>query len=469
MSATLIERTARDLRELMVTKQVSAREVLQAHLDRIDAVNPIVNAIVTRSDEIARRAADRADAAVLRGENLGPLHGLPMAHKDLADTAGIRTTYGSTLYAEHVPTVDALIVQRMKAAGAVTVGKTNVPEFGAGIHSTNEVFGPTRNPYDPTRAAGGSSGGAAAALAARMVPLADGSDDGGSLRNPGTFCNVVGLRPSVGLVGSWPNADPFWALAVEGPMARTVSDLTLLLSVLGQPDPRCPFSAHSAGFADVPLERDFSELTVAWSPTLDGQLRVDAAVVAAMTPARAALESVTAGVAEAAPDMTGVDAAYRTLRSFNRLFGFGEQQARHPEAFGPRMTETIAYGRTRTADDILSAHRDRAAFHSRLMSFLAEHHYLITTVTQVLPQPVEDLWATQVDGEPTSSYLDSMRSTYWFTLAGVPALSLPAGFSESGLPVGVQVIGRPGDDLGVLQLAAALEGVMPAGQRQPSL
>ena len=158
MSATLIDRTARDLRELMVTKQVSAREVLQAHLDRIDAVNPIVNAIVTRSDEIARRAADRADAAVLRGENLGPLHGLPMAHKDLADTAGIRTTYGSTLYAEHVPTADALIVQRMKAAGAVTVGKTNVPEFGAGIHSTNEVFGPTRNPYDPTRAAGGAAG-----------------------------------------------------------------------------------------------------------------------------------------------------------------------------------------------------------------------------------------------------------------------------------------------------------------------
>ena len=469
MADELIYRTARELRDLMVGKQVSAREVLQAHLDRIDEVNPAINAIVTRSDEIAHQAADRADAAVLRGEDLGPLHGLPMAHKDLADTAGIRTTYGSTLYADHVPAADALIVARMKAAGAVTVGKTNVPEFGAGIHSTNEVFGPTRNPYDPARAAGGSSGGAAAALAAGMVPLADGSDDGGSLRNPATFCNIVGFRPSVGLVGVWPNSDPFWPLAVEGPMARNVSDLALLLSVLAQPDPRSPYTAHSAGFADVPLERDFSQLSVAWSPTLAGQLRVDAAVLAAMAPARAAVESVTAGVVQDAPDVSGVDQAYRTLRSFNRVYGFGDLQAEHPEAFGARMTETIAYGRTRTADDLLAAHRDRAAFHGRLLDFLAEHHYLITTVTQVLPQPVEDLWATEVDGEPATSYLDSMRSTYWFTLAGVPALSLPAGFSESGLPVGVQIIGRPGDDLGVLQLAAALEKVLPAGQRRPSL
>lgn len=465
----LYYRTARELRELMVSGQVSAAEVLQAHLDRIDQVNPGINAIITRSDEVAREAARRADEAVRRGENLGPLHGLPMAHKDLADTAGIRTTYGSTLFANHVPDTDELIVARMKAAGAVTVGKTNVPEFGAGIHSTNEVFGPTRNPYNRALAAGGSSGGAAAALAAGMVPLADGSDDGGSLRNPATYCNIVGFRPSIGRVAVWPSSDPFWPLAVEGPMARNVSDLALLLSVLAEPSDRAPWSATGAGFPDPVLEQDFSGITVAYSPTLQGQLRVDPRVVAAMQPARAALADITGGVVETAPDMSGVDQAYLTLRSFNRVFGFGELQQAHPEAFGPRMTETIEYGRTRTVDDLIRAHRDRAAAFERIRSFLDENNFLVTTVTQVLPHPVEQLWAPEIDGEPTTSYLDSMQSTYWFTLAGVPALSLPAGFTESGLPVGVQIIGRPGDDLGVLRLAAAIERVLPTGDRRPEL
>ncbi len=461
--------SARELRAMMLAKQVSAVEVLQAHLDRIDRINPMVNAIVTRSDDRARQAAERADAAVRRGENLGPLHGIPMAHKDLADTAGIRTTYGSVLYADHVPAADALIVRRMIGAGAVTVGKTNVPEFGAGIHSTNEVFGSTRNPYNPALTAGGSSGGAAAALATGLIPLADGSDCGGSLRNPASFCNVVGLRPSLGRVASWPTSDPFWPLAVEGPMARTVGDVALLLSVLGQPDAGSPLTANAAGFADVPLERDFSGTSVAFSPDLGGQLAVDPGVVAAMQPARRALERITAGVVEAAPEMTGADDAYRVLRGFNRVLGYGELQAAHPEAFGPRMTETISFGRTLALDDLVRAHRARAAVFDRIRGFLAEHHYLVTVVTQVLPWPVEQLWATQIDGQATNSYLDSMRSTYWFTLTGLPAISVPAGFTDDGLPVGVQIVGPPGDDLGVLQLAAAVEGSLATGTRRPEI
>ena len=227
---------------LLRRREVSAREVTAAHVERIEGVDGAVNAIVTRTFDAALDQAARADEALARGAEPGLLHGLPVAHKDLLDTAGVRTTYGSPLFADHVPDRDELIVQRMAAAGAISLGKTNTPEFGAGSHTVNPVFGATRNPYDLSRSAGGSSGGAAAALAARMICLADGSDLGGSLRNPASFCNVVGLRPSPGRVPAWPVADVADVLGVDGPMARTVADVALLLAVLSGPDPRVPLA-----------------------------------------------------------------------------------------------------------------------------------------------------------------------------------------------------------------------------------
>lgn len=467
MSDDLCRRPAYELRDLMAAGEVSAREVLEAHLARIDRLNPALNAIVTRVDDRAREQAQRADEALARGETPGPLHGLPIAHKDLADTAGIRTTGGSPLYADRVPEHDALIVARMKAAGCVTVGKTNVPELGAGIQTTNDVFGPTRNPYDPALTCGGSSGGAAVALATGMVPLADGSDCGGSLRNPASFCNVVGFRPSLGRVPTWPNADPFWPLATEGPMGRTVADVHLLLTVLAPADARSPLATGELGCLAGSLERDFTGVPVAYSDDLGGQLAVDRSVRDAMRPARAALARITGAVADAAPDMDGADTAYRTLRGFNRVYLYDELQRAHPEAFGPRMTWTIAYGRELTTADLLEAHRARAAVFDRVRVFLDTHQYLVTVVTQVPPWSVERLYPDDVDGVPCANYLDCMRSTYWWTLTGLPAASVPAGFTEAGLPVGVQVIGRAGDDMGVLQLARALERDLDAGARRP--
>ena len=249
-------------------REVSAREVIAAHIARIEALDGAVNAVVTGCFDTALAKAADADAALARGQSTGLLHGLPVAHKDLFDTAGVRTTYGSPLFAENVPSRDALVVQRMSAAGAISLGKTNVPEFGAGSHTVNPVFGATRNPFDLTRSAGGSSGGAAAALAARMICLADGSDLGGSLRNPAGFCNVVGLRPSPGRVPDWPFSDVADVLGVAGPMARTVADVALLLMVLSGPDPRVPLALDAAPPVAEPdqiaglLERDLRGVRV---------------------------------------------------------------------------------------------------------------------------------------------------------------------------------------------------------------
>src|SRR6187200_3646884 len=251
----LWRRSAVDLARSLRSREVSAREVLAAHLARIEETNPAINAIVTLVPERALEQAGAADQALARGESVGPLHGLPIAHKDLADTAGVRTTYGSPIYADHVPEEDEPFVTRVREAGAVLLGKTNTPEFGAGSHTFNPVFGPTRNPYDLSKSAGGSSGGAAAALATGMVPIADGSDLGGSLRNPASFCGVVGFRPTVGLVPSWPDVDPE-DLSVEGPMARSVEDAALLLSVMADRPDLAVVASQAA---------DHDGLRVAWA------------------------------------------------------------------------------------------------------------------------------------------------------------------------------------------------------------
>src|SRR5215212_3238948 len=317
MRDELCSRPATELAALVCSRQVSARELLDAHLDRIERVNPPLNAIVTLDADGARAAADAADAALSAGEDVGPLHGLPVAHKDTHATGGMRTTWGSPLHTDTVPLRDELILARYKAAGAVRVGKTNVPEFAAGSHTFNTVFGASHNPYRHGLSVGGSSGGAAASLAAGFVPLADGSDMGGSLRNPAAFCNVVGLRPTPGRVPTWPAAMAWSQLSVQGPMGRTVADVALQLSVVAGPDPRVPISLSDepAGFA-APLPERLDGLRVAWAPDLGGRVTVDPAITAVLAPATAVFESLGAVVEEACPNLDGADEVFGTLRAW---------------------------------------------------------------------------------------------------------------------------------------------------------
>jgi amidase len=470
----LWENDALTLAGLLRRREVSAREVTAAHIERIETVDGAVNAVVTRCFEQATARAAAADEALARGEPPGLLHGLPVAHKDLLDTAGVRTTYGSPLFAGHVPDQDALVVRRMAAAGAISLGKTNVPEFGAGSHTVNRVFGPTRNPYDLTRSAGGSSGGAAAALAARMVCLADGSDLGGSLRNPASFCNVAGLRPSPGRVPKWPLADPADTLGVEGPMARTVADLALLLAVQSGPDPGVPLALDApppalASPADVTavLARDLRGLRVAWSADLG--LPVDPAVRAALAPARGVLAGLGCEVTDAAPDLAGADEVFRTWRALRFAASFGPLLREHPGELGPNVAWNIARGQLLTVSDMAQASLLWTALAERVSIFFAGFDVLACPVSQVPPFGVELDWVHEIDGVPQETYLDWMKSAYLISVTGLPAVSVPAGFTPGGLPVGLQLVGRRRADWDLLGVAAAFEAATGHGRVAPAL
>jgi amidase len=433
-----------------------------------------VNAVVTRCFEQAMAKAAAADQALAQGEEPGLLHGLPVAHKDLVDTAGIRTTYGSPLFAEHVPERDELLVSRMSGAGAISLGKTNVPEFGAGSHTVNRVFGATRNPYDLSRSAGGSSGGAAAALAARMVCLADGSDLGGSLRNPASFCNVVGLRPSPGRVPRWPVTDPADTLGVAGPMARTVADAALLLAVQSGPDPRAALALDApppqlAEPADVRrlLAQDPSGLRVAWSADLG--LPVDHAVRAALAPARTVLSDLGCEVSDATPDLAGGDEVFRTWRALRFTTAFGPLLRADPGSIGPNVAWNTERGLELTVADLSRATVRWAALADRISAFFTEFDALACPVSQVPPFAVDLDWVHEIDGVPQETYLDWMRSAYLISVTGLPAISVPAGFTPDGLPVGLQLVGRRRADWDLLSIAAVFEAATGYAQATPSL
>src|SRR4051812_40842958 len=298
-------------------REISARELLEGHLDRIERINPSVTAVIPLAPDGARPAAAAAASARAAGEPVGPLHGLPVAHKDTHATGGMRTTWGSPLHADTVPARDELVVARLKAAGAIRVGKTNVPEFAAGSHTFNPVFGVTHNPYRHGLSAGGSSGGAAAALAAGLVPLAEGSDMGGSLRNPAAFCNVVGLRPTPGRVPTWPSPLGWSQLSVQGPMGRTVADVALHLSVLAGPDPRVPISLESdpTAFA-APLPTSLAGLRVAWAPDLGGRVPVDPAITSVLASSVGVFADLGASVDDDCPNLSGADEVFGTLRAW---------------------------------------------------------------------------------------------------------------------------------------------------------
>jgi amidase len=427
----LCDRTAVDLAELLRGRDVSAVEVLESHLRRIEAVNPAVNAIVTLDVTAARRTAQALDR-IAPGDPRGPLNGLPIAVKDLEDTAGLRTTYGSPIFRDHVPTRDTLVVARLRAAGAVIVGKTNTPEFGVGSQTFNPVFGTTRNPYDLTRTPGGSSGGAAAA----------------------------GRVPDV------PAARPWDPLAVLGPLARTVADAALLLEAMSGPDPRAPLSRHLAPASFTDLDSDPAGLRVAWSERL-GDLPVEPEVTETLIGARNALESMGCVVDDVEPDLGGADLAFEVLRAVGFVQSFGELLRTHPDELKDTLVANTRRGLAVTGAEVADALTAQATTFQRMRSLLQRYDALALPTAQVTPFPADQEWVREIAGVQMRSYLEWMRSCSRISVSAHPAVSVPGGFTPDGLPVGLQLVGRHGDELGLLRLAAAFEAATGAGRRRP--
>ena len=459
---TPARRLALDLKK----RKVSAVELMRAFIERIERVNPKVNAIVTFLPEQALKAAKALDRAK---SPKGPLAGLPIAYKDLVLTKHVRTTFGSLVYENHVPERDHLIVERLGAAGALFIGKTNTPEFGAGSQTFNKVFGVTRNPYDLSKTAGGSSGGAGAAVAAGMLPFADGSDLAASLRNPGNYCNVVGFRPTPGRVPSWPAPNVWDTLGVMGPIARTVDDCAFLLSSMAGPDPRAPTSLPEPGslFAK-PLRRDFRKVRVAWSRDLGG-LPFDPRVPAVLEGHRKTFEALGCVVEEAEPDFSGAVEAFETLRAVSFLARFGPLLEKHRDKLKDTVIWNVEQGMRLTPEKIARAGQMRSELFQRMRAFLERYEFLVCPVNQLPPFPADVEWPREIAGVKLDNYLDWMKSCYYITITSHPAISVPAGFTPEGLPVGVQIVGRYRADFSVLQLAAAFESANDAWKRRPNL
>ena len=449
--------SARGIARRIRTREISAREVMAAFLDRIVRCNPTLNAIVARrEDEACLALADEADRAVASGAASGALHGLPIAFKDLEPATGFPWTRGCPFLRDAYPADDSILVQRLKHAGAVPIGKTNVPQFGMGSHTYNEVYGTTRNPYDVTKSAGGSSGGAAAAIAAGLLPIADGSDFGGSLRNPANFTNIVGFRPSFGLVPDAPNPLPSLGFGVKGPMARSVDDVSFLLAVM------------TGRYAESDLARDLAGVRVAWSPDLDG-LPLDRRVRRVLDGQRRTFEDLGCRVEEACPDFSGVDDFFLTIRAARSWQTLAPLLAGHRDEIKPEAVAEIEAGSRVTAAQLAEAIDRHEAFLDQMRRFHERFEFLICAVNQVPPFDASIDWPHDIDGVRMEHYIAWMKSAYWISATFDPAISVPAGFTADGLPVGVQIAGRRGDDRGVLQLAYAFEQATGCGRRRPPL
>ena len=461
--------SAVEMARLIRAKKLSAREALAAHLAQIERVNPKVNAIVTLVPELAAAAAAKADEMQARKQTLGPLHGLPVAHKDLLDTRGIRTTFGSPLYKDNIPTEDDIVVERMQRAGAITIGKTNTPEFGSGSQTFNTVFGATRNPYDLTKTCGGSSGGAAVALACGLVPVATGSDTGGSLRNPAAFCNVVGFRPSIGRVPN-PKAAFGWStLSTSGCLGRSVADLAFALSTIAGPDSRAPLSMNEPGerFAR-PLDRSFKGVRVAWFKDLGG-VPFDPRVRTVVDAHRRTFDTLGCVVEQAEPDFAPAEVAFRVLRAWNTANSYGDRLRANPDAFKDTLKREIEEGLRLTGNDVARAETTHGQLWRRFQAFLEKYEYFVLPTTQLPPFDVNTPYPTEIAGVTFETYIDWMKSCWYVSATGNPAASVPAGFTPEGLPVGVQIVGRAGEDFAVLQMAHAFEQATGFGKRRPAI
>jgi amidase len=463
----LVFRPATELARLLRAGDVSAVELTRAFIAQVERVNPRVNAIVTFLPEQALVQAKVLDETPRA--QWGPLAGLPIAFKDLIPTKGIRTTFGSPIYADQVPAEDHVIVERARAAGAIVLGKTNTPEFGAGSQTFNAVFGATRNPYDETRTCGGSSGGAAVAVACGMLPFADGSDYGASLRNPGNFCNVVGLRPTPGRVPAFPAADVWGTWTVLGPLARTVQDAALLLSALAGPDVRSPISIAEPGeLFRRPLARDFRGVRIAWSRDLGG-LPVDPRVAKILEAQRPVFASLGCVIEDAEPDLSGADEAFHVMRAVSFAERFAPLLAKHREQLKDTVIWNIEEGLRLSGPQVGRALALRSAVYTRMRKFMERFDFLVLPVNQVVPFSIDDEYPPEVAGEKQVNYLDWMKTCSQITATAHPAISVPAGFTDDAppLPVGIQVVGRFRDDFGVLQLAYAFEQATNVARRRP--
>ena len=459
--------TATELTARIRRKDVSAREVMEAHLARIGRVNPGVNAIVTLVADRALAGAREADERQARGEALGVLHGLPVAHKDLVNTAGIRTTFGSPYFKDNVPTADALIVKRIRAAGAITLGKTNTPEFGAGSNTFNPVFGATRNAWDRTRTVGGSSGGAACALNCGLVPIADGSDTGGSLRNPAAWNNVVGFRPSPGRVTDDDNS---WSpLSTAGPMARTVADAALFLSAISGPHAPDPLALTDdpAAFR-APLERSLEGARIAWFTSMGG-IPFEPEILRVVHAQRQAFVDLSCVVEDAEPSFDGVDEAFPTLRHLSYHANYARLARENPAMFKDTVKWEIAEAERQRGADVAAALARQQRMYREVGQFFTKHDFFVCPVTQVEPFDLATEYPTSVAGVAMPTYIDWMRSCWYVTFMACPAISVPAGFSARGLPVGLQIVGKHRDDWGVLQVAHAYEQATRHGMRRPAI
>ena len=460
---------AKEIAAMLREKKVSAREVMQAHLKQIARVNAKVNAIVTLVPEEQLMAeALAADEAIAKGIWLGPLHGMPVGVKDLHPTKGIRTTHGSPLHRDDIPDADCLVVEREKKAGGIVIGKTNVPEWGLGSQTFNPVFGATRNPYDLTKTCGGSTGGGAVAVACGMVALADGSDMGGSLRNPPNFCNVVGIRPSPGRVPNPPTNLGWFALSVAGPVARSVSDCAFFLSVLAGFDRRSPIAIDVPGseFAK-PLGRDFKGVRVAMFQDLG--LPWEPSVRDAVKAQRKVFESLGCIVEEAEPDFRDANECFLLWRHWSVEAGFGDILEKNADKLNEYVHWHVEEGRKLTGPQLGRAETKRTALYERVRQFMEKYEFFVTPVNQVLPFDVTTHYPTEIAGVNMENYIAWMKSAYYVSCVGNPAMSVPCGFSEGGLPIGIQIVGRHHDDWGVLQMGYAFERATSVGKRRPPI
>ena len=473
MSRDLCFTPAVELARLYRARMVSPLEVMQAVLERLGQVNPVVNAFVTVDREGALRQARRATAALARrSAALGPLHGIPVGIKDVTITKGMRTTFGSKLFEDYVPDEDAAVVERLRAAGAIVLGKTNTPEFAFGPNTVNAVFGATRNPWNPALSAGGSSGGSAAALATGMCAIAQGTDLGGSLRGPAALCGVVGFRTTPGLIPRYPEVLAWDSYSVEGPMARTVADTALLLSVMAGPaDDRAPmnYAVNAKVFRTAVARPSVKGCRIAWTPDLGGLVTVDPEIASAVEESAAALRKLGARVERASPNMGDVPEVVTLTRGFLMVARHADKLERFGGQLQAGLVENTKQGLGMSARDVARGELLRTRLWQRVRGFLEIHDLWLTPTAAVPAFPIELPHAMEIGGKPAGKTLQRSYLTYAFSVLGLPAISVPCGFTRGGLPIGLQIVGRPRQEAAVLRAAAAFEAARPWAQRVPSL
>jgi Asp-tRNA(Asn)/Glu-tRNA(Gln) amidotransferase A subunit family amidase len=465
----LVEHSAVELSDLIHRREVSCVEVMAAHLAHIEQYNPVLNAVVALRDPTQLLAeAQERDDELARGHSRGWMHGFPHAVKDLAAAAGLPHTYGSRIHADRVADADDLVVARIRAAGAIIIGKTNTPEFGLGSQTYNEVWGTTGNPYDPTRTAGGSSGGAAAAVAARMVPVADGSDNMGSLRNPPAFTNVVGLRPSWGRVPE-PGFVPYGS--VSGPIGRTTADVARLLATMSG-----PHESAALGLAEDPahlagdLSADLRGARIAWVGDWDGHLATETGLLPLCESALTTFEDLGCRVEAALPafDPETIWQSYLAWRAWGNLryADLYEDEAIRA-LMKPELVWEIEYGLRLSARDLTRAAAARDAWYAALVDFFDTYDYVVAPSAQVFPFDSSIHWPETIEGRSMDTYHRWMETVVPWTMSSHPVVAVPAGFDDRGLPTGIQIIGKRQADLDVLRIAHAYEGASPAIDRSP--